>query len=275
MLEPWAVRRSAWKKSIAAALFERAHLGGAACLHALNEAEARAIRAFGLRNPICVIPNGVELPATEISSAPDWAGWTNGRKVALFLGRIHPKKGLANLICAWRRVMCSIAPTDWALVIAGWDQKGHQKKLQELVRELELDGSVYFVGPHFGEAKAASLAHAEVFVLPSLSEGLPMAVLEAWSYGRPVVMTPQCNLPEGFQAGAALRIEPDQAGVEAGLRNLCAMPETELRRMGQRGRDLVAERFAWPHIAREMTQLYQWVLGRGAPPAGVVTGYET
>ena len=62
MLEPWALRNSRWKKRMAAALYETQHLRGAACLRALSESETRSISGYGLRNPICVIPNGVDLP---------------------------------------------------------------------------------------------------------------------------------------------------------------------------------------------------------------------
>jgi len=207
MLDPWAVRNSAWKKRLAARLFENAHLAGAASLHALSPAEAQAIRAYDLQNPICVIPNGIDPPAPAVS-APPWATDPDeNARVLLFLGRLHPKKGLSNLIRAMAKVRCaSNSGRDWTLVIAGWDQGGHGRALRALATELGVGQAVKFVGPQFDQAKAASLAFADAFVLPSLSEGLPVAVLEAWSYGLPVLMTDACNLPEGFAAGAAIRI---------------------------------------------------------------------
>lgn len=266
MLDPWAVRRSAWKKRIVGALFENAHLHGAACVHALNEAEARAIRDYGLRNPICVIPNGVELPTGKVPAPPPWAiDLDRGRKILLFLGRLHPKKGLANLLRAWAAAQRDVSWTarEWLLVVAGWDQGGHAQELEELTSELLVQDTVHFIGPQFDGDKAASYDFADAFVLPSLSEGLPVAVLEAWSYGLPVLMTPQCNLPEGFAAGAALRIEPQVASIEEGLRSLFAMADLERRRMGETGRRLVRERFAWSRIAAEMKAVYEWILGSG------------
>ena len=119
--------------------------------------------------------------------------------------------------------------------------------------------------------KAASLACADAFVLPSLSEGLPVAVLEAWSYGLPVLMTEACNLPEGFAAGAALPIGTDRAGIAAGLRRLFALSDAERRDMGARGRALVRERFTWASVGAQMAAVYQWVLGGGPPPSCVLT----
>ncbi len=75
MLDPWALHNSGWKKRIAAALFENANLRAAACLHALNAAEAESIRDYGFAGPVCVIPNGVDLPAAgQPPPAPPW--WT-------------------------------------------------------------------------------------------------------------------------------------------------------------------------------------------------------
>ena len=65
---------------------------------------------------------------------------------------------------------------------------------------------MHFPGPQFGTAKAAAYRRADAFVLPSLSEGLPMAILEAWAHEKPVLMTDACNLPEGFAARAAIRL---------------------------------------------------------------------
>jgi poly(glycerol-phosphate) alpha-glucosyltransferase len=272
MLDPWALSRSAWKKRLVGLWFEQAHLAGAACLHALTEAEAGAIRSYGLRNPICVIPSGVDLPQDEPLALPAWAAAAAGRRVLLFLGRLHPKKGLPDLVRAWADVQADspAAAAEWMLVIAGWDQGGHEGMLRRLIEELGAAGTIRLVGPQFGKEKAASFAFADAFVLPSLSEGLPVAVLEAWSYGLPALMTGACNLPEGLAAGAALPIGTDRAAIAAGLRRLFALSDAERRAMGARGRALVRERFTWASVGAQMTAVYQWLLGGGAPPSSVV-----
>ncbi|MCL6509026.1 MAG: glycosyltransferase, partial [Bryobacteraceae bacterium] len=270
MLDPWALRNSAWKKRLAAWAYENANLRGAACLHAVCEAEARAMRAYGLRNPIAVIPNGVDVPREAASSPPPWEALVpEGAKVLLYLGRLHHKKGLPNLLRAWNAVRAEGAGQQWRLVIAGWDQGGHEAELRRLAGEVGLAGNVVFVGPQFGQDKEASFRRADAFVLPSFSEGLPVVVLEAWAFGLPVVMTPQCNLPEGFQAGAALSVDPEPGSIAAGLRDLFAMSDAERRAMGERGRRLVEERFSWPKIAAQMKQVYEWVLGGGPRPEWV------
>jgi glycosyltransferase involved in cell wall biosynthesis len=130
--------------------------------------------------------------------------------------------------------------------------------------------SVVFLGPQFNEAKTACYRNCDAFILPSFSEGLPMVILEAWAYGKPVLMTPQCNLPEGFAADAAIRIEPNAESLAQGLHTLFQSSISDLQSTGARGRALVAGRFAWPKIATEMKSVYEWVLGGGAKPECVV-----
>ena len=97
MLDAWALDNSKLKKKVAAALYERRHLRGAACLHALCASEADSIRAFGLKNPIATIPNGIEIPeGRDLKSR-----YSAKKKIMLFLGRLHPKKGLENALRAW------------------------------------------------------------------------------------------------------------------------------------------------------------------------------
>lgn len=270
MLDPWALRNSGWKKRVAATLYENAHLGGAACLHALCESEYRAIRAYGLRNPVALIPNGVSLPDLTLGRHP--AAWRAAlppdAKVLLFLGRIHPKKGLSSLLHAWAqaRQADGTEAASWFLVIAGWDQGSHQRELATLANDLTVASSVHFVGPQFDQEKDATLASADAFVLPSLSEGLPMAVLEAWSHRLPVLMTPECNLPEGYAVDAAVKISPEVGSLSAGLMTLFTMSKTDRAAMGRRGCGLVEERFTWPRVAQQMMDVYRWLLDQGARP---------
>lgn len=273
MLDPWAIRNSAWKKKVASSLYEATHLKGAACIRALCTSEMESIRAYGLKNPVTLIPNGVDLPDLAVQfPMPAWESRLPvGAKVLFFLSRLHPKKGLLGLIEAWAqaRVRCVAGADEWQLVIAGWEQGGHQSELERRACELNIADSVHFVGPQFDAAKAASLRRADAFVLPSFSEGLPMAVLEAWSYELPVLMTPQCNLPEGFAAAAAIRVEPDIESLVEGMAELFCMSDKERHEYGQRGRALVEQKFTWASIGAEMVDMYRWLLGGGASPASV------
>jgi poly(glycerol-phosphate) alpha-glucosyltransferase len=259
------LRNARWKKRIAAALYENQHLRGAACLRALSEAEARSIRDYGLRNPICVIPNGIDLPDLRGSDAKTQS---ENPKTLLYLGRLHRKKNLANLIRAWNKTFHSQDRNrdSWVLAIAGWDQGGYESELKRTAA----GASVVFLGPRFGAEKSECYRACDAFILPSLSEGLPMTVLEAWAHAKPVLMTPECNLPEGFQANAALRIGTTPDEIAAGLKQLAEMSDKDRNQMGNRGRVLVATRFSWPRIGEQMWQVYEWVLGGGSLPENVI-----
>ena len=268
MLDRWAIRRSAWKKRLAWSAFEKAHLKGAACIHALCEPEAAAIREFGLRNPICVLPNGVELPSAPIRPVSDTS---RAHRSLLFLSRLHPKKGLTELLRGWSlaRRQSPDRMADWRLVIAGPDKNDFLSELVTLARELNIENQVEFVGPKFGSAKEEAYFSADAFILPSHSEGLPQAVLEAWAHGLPVLMTRACNLPEGFERSAAIEVESSPEGIATGLGQLVEMTAEQRSGIGQRGRQLVESRYTWPTVAHQMRQVYDWVLGGGAPPSSV------
>ncbi len=260
MLDPWAVKNAAWKKKIVGALFANESLRRATCIHALCQSEADSIRAYGLKNPIAIIPNAVQLPSLQHPRTQP----TTDRKKLLFLGRIHPKKGLAELLAGWAK----FAPQDWDLLLAGWDDGNHLAGLQQQTDELGVGDTVFFLGSQYGAEKEILLRNADAFVLPSFSEGLPMSVLEAWAYGLPVVMTDFCNLPEGFAAGAALRIEPNPKAIAQGLAELGGMSHADLSTMGAKGRTLVEGKFTWNKIASDMKAVYEWCLG-GEKPAEI------
>lgn len=270
MLDTWALRNGERKKRWAARAYERRHLQHAACVHALCESELEHIRAFGLTNPVCVIPNGVRVARASLSNhVPSWRSELgNGAKILLYLGRLHLKKGLKNLLlaCALLQRTTGAFPADWNVVIAGWDQDDHRAELERLVAELGLKNLVRFLGPQFGVDKDTVLMAAEGFILPSLSEGLPMAVLEAWAHGLPVLMTRQCNLEEGFREGAALCVEPEPGSIAEGLRHFFEMSEDQRREIGRAGRHLVATRFDWTGIGTRMEEVYRWLLGMGPRP---------
>ncbi len=265
LLKPWALRNSRWKKRIAARLYEDKHLHGAACLHALNTAEARAFREYGLKNPICVIPNGTKLAAVTFSAE-------KGReRSVLYLGRFHPSKGLRSLLEAWRVVHGQALANGWNLILAGWDQLEHRAELEQLADSLHIRSSIRFLGPQFDADKDRCLARASAFILPSKSEGLPVSILEAWSWRLPVLMTRECNLEAGVDAGAAIMMESNANSIAAALRRLFSLSDSDRQLMGTSGRILVEQRFQWQQIGQAMTAVYDWVLERGPKPDCIMT----
>lgn len=272
MLEPQALAISPWKKRAARCMFENSHLSGAVCIHALNAAERDHIRAFGLRKPIAVLPNGVALPSRlSVSGQPPWGQqFPRGARILLFLGRLHPKKNIASLIKSLGELKQSKQLGDWRLAVAGWGPAGYLEEIKNLTVDLNLRNEIAFLGPLFGKDKDAALEQAAGFVLPSLSEGLPMAILEAWAYGLPVVMTSACNLPQGFETGAALEIQTGSNCMAGALAEFFALPNSELKKMGEAGRVLVEQHYSWEAVADSFVQLYNWILGGGDRPNFII-----
>ncbi|MGH1579306.1 glycosyltransferase [Planktotalea sp.] len=257
MLDPWALQNGRLKKRLALGLYERRALNAADCLHALNPAEASAMRALGLKQPIAIIPNGVDFPPLPSKpNAPD-----DPRRTLLFLGRLHPKKGLSETIQAWSLLLSKHPEVRrrWRIVIAGWDDGDHQTTLENLVRKLGLENDISFRGAVYGTQKTTLLAGASAFILASHSEGLPMAVLEAWAHELPVFMSKQANLPEGFTAGGAVETGTSPETIAKALEH--HLESDDLLEYGRAGRALVEEKFTWNSVGLRLNAVYAWLLG--------------
>lgn len=265
MLDSWALRNGGWKKRIAKEVYEWKNLSEASCLHALNENELNAIRAYGIRCPVAVIPNGIDLPDQPESGIS--VSVTRSKKTLLFIGRIHPKKGLAELLRAFKRLK-EIEPSVaecWQIKIVGWDEGGHSSDLEVFAKQEGLEGSVIFAGPSYGDAKDAHFRDADAFILPSFSEGLPMAVLEAAAYRLPILMTESCNLAEFFALKAAYKISSDPNTL---ARELCAtLTSNDLNARADAAYALVKQKFTWKEIAQDFAGVYRWLVAGGATPS--------
>ncbi len=254
MVDPWALRHHALKKCVAGVAYEWANLRRASCIHALTEGEIKALNDLGFHEHIVKIPNGIDLPKKVGSHE-------SSKNTLLYLGRLHPKKGIAETLIAWSLFQKAsvVDPARWQLVIAGWDDGGHLVELQEIVRKYDLQEYVKFVGPVFGEAKDSLYASADAVILASHSEGLPMTVLEAWAFAKPVFITEQCNLPEGFRAGAAFKITADPESIAEALTRVLP-DQTRLISAGQAARTLAETSFNWIRISETWLALYSSLL---------------
>jgi glycosyltransferase involved in cell wall biosynthesis len=271
-LDTWALRRSIWKKRLARFLYEGKNLHEAACLHALSKREAEGFRAIGLRNPIAVIPNGISetwlLSTGDASAFRRKHGLSEKAKILLFLGRITPIKGLPMLVRALSTLKQRLE--DWKLVIAGVDEFSHQKEVQLLVEQLAMKPYVQFVGPLFDHDKRDAFAAADLFVLPSHSEGAPIVILEALESGIPVLATKASPWEDLVTYRCGWWSDISENAIADALEDAIQKPRDMLQEMGQRGKSLVQKRYTWSQVAEKTSLLYEWLLGRKKQPDFVI-----
>ena len=139
-------------------------------------------------------------------------------------------------------------------MIAGWGEDTDVKALKAQLAQAP--SSAEFIGPVYGEAKTDLLGSARFIALPSLSEGLPMVVLEAWASGVPALMSQHCHLPEGFAAAAAIDCGTSVDAVGGALRSALAIPEAQWLEMAGAASGLAATDFAPPTIAAQWGRRY-------------------
>jgi glycosyltransferase involved in cell wall biosynthesis len=256
-LSPVALVRSAYRKRIFWLLAQRGAVADAALLHATSEQEYRDIRAFGLRQPVVVIPNGVDVPETLARRR------RGGRRRLLYLGRLHPIKGLETLLQAWAQV----APEfdDWELRLVGPGEEAYVARLTRLAADLRLP-RVAFAGPSYGAEKTREYQSAELYVLPSLSENFGMSVAEALAHGLPVITTHGAPWSGVEARDCGWWVPGATEAIAWALRQALAKNPPALAQMGARGRDWMLANYSWKSVARSMEQAYEWIRHGGELP---------
>ncbi|MEA5566128.1 glycosyltransferase [Anabaena sp. UHCC 0399] len=271
MLEPWSLQNSWYKKLPAWFLYEQQNLQKAIAFHATSKEEAESIRQLNFRQPIAVIPNGVIIP--NLDTQPDRKVLVSlfpqltAKKWLLFLSRIHPKKGLDNLLFVWKTLIKQFP--DWHLIIAGPDLIGYQSKLEELTATLQLQPQVTFTGMLSGEQKASALFNADLFILPTHSENFGLAIAESLAYGVPAITTKGTPWQDLETYGCGWWVENSQQALINALKEAMDMPLSKRQAMGIQGRNLVQGKYSWEAIAKDMTSVYHWILGGGESPSCV------
>jgi glycosyltransferase involved in cell wall biosynthesis len=258
MLSEWALGHRGWKKQLAWQLNHKRQLAAASAIHATSSQEAADIRGMNLSAPVAVIPNGVAFPEA-VSSEGD----RRPRKRLLFLGRIHPVKGLANLLHAWQQ----LGPLKgWELVLVGPDDVGHRAELERLATELKIADRVQFIGAASEQDKWQWYQTSDLFVLPSFTENFSVSVAEALAAGLPVITTTGTPWQEVQEQGCGWWIEPTVDALTKTLLKATSITDHERRAMGRRGSDWAQSRFSWLAVAEDLRTLYRWVIEGGSAP---------
>jgi len=246
-------------------LLQKQALHTAHCLHATSILEYEDIRRMGFRQPVCLVPNGIDLPEKT-------ATLEEKRKEILYLGRLHPTKGLDNLLNAWSKLEREFST--WCLIIAGPDAsygKGDQYALylKDLVRKLNLK-HVRFPGALYGEAKYQAYRAASLFVLPTRSENFGMSVAEALASGTPTIVTKGAPWKDLESHGAGWWIPIGVEPLTDCLRAAMRLNALQLFEMGGVGRVWMGKDFSWNDIGLRMLEAYQWLTMETARPGHVI-----
>jgi glycosyltransferase involved in cell wall biosynthesis len=207
-----------------------------------------------------VVPNGIDPKVFQKLPKKNYFRQQHNLEQAmmyLFLGRIDAGKGLDLLLPAFNQLLRVAG--DSHLVLAGANERGYEAQVRHLAQELGLADRITLTGLITGRDKLAALQDADVFVLPSRSEGLSIAMLEAMYMGLPVVVTDRVGLWRQVEKNRCGLVVPYDADSLAGaLKQMAAAPDR--RAMGQRGRQLVASGYTWDKIARDLAAAIEGAL---------------
>ena len=253
MLEPYILSRRPLLKLIARILYVNRNITRSAGLIVNTLFEKRSISTLGFPCFLHVIPNGCRLPklSEQLSRSESLSilnlDFTHEQKVILFLARLHPKKGLHNLLLALS--MNPILGDNWQLVVAGsrFPSERYQRRIKNICENPSISHSVHFIGEVYGLRKIAALSLANLFVLPSESEGFPNAVLEAMAWSTPVLISPGCNFPNVEAESAGWIVNPSPLDISKKL-SYAISDSKELQVRGMRARSLVGESFTMDKV---------------------------
>ena len=264
-LAKWSLSHSKWRKKMFGWFAQNEALANTDMFHATSQKEYEEIREAGYKQPVAIVPIGMDLPNVQHAKNDE-------KKKVVFFGRLHKVKAVDNLVLAWDKLMRGdegLMP-DWELLIAGPDC-GVKADLARIVREEKLD-NVRFVGEINGAGKYEFLARADIYVLPSLTENFGITLAEALACGTPCIAshgTPWAGL-ERELAGRWIPI-----GVEplaAALKEMMTMSDDERRLMGEKGRAWIERDFSWRGVGEKMKLAYEWLLGQSDRPDWVRVG---
>lgn len=261
----WALSRSSWKKKLSLMLGQNTALRHADMLHATAPMEYEELRAFGLKQPVAIIPNGLDAPSQEFLNA--LRRKEKSRNTLLFLGRIHPKKGIEELLEVWARIY-SFFP-QWELRIVGpLDDYALSEK-----RKAEKSGipRVFFAGEALGTDKWKEYANADIFILPTFSENWGMTVAEAMASALPVITTHGAPWEILHKENAGAWIPTGVDALEKTLRTFLEYSPAHLGEMGARGQQWARRELSWHEIAQKMLAAYSYIAGWTEKPEFVIT----
>ncbi len=252
MLSGWAYRHRRWRKLLAELLVHPGAFAQAAGWHATSPEEAADIRALGFTQPVCVSPNGVDIPdaATLTAARAKWLELcpaARTRPVAVFYSRLHRKKRVRELIDLW----LSAPRGDWLLLIAGLPE---DYTAAELRAEVAARGVTDKIVVFDSAGHPPPYAIASLFILPSHSENFGLVIAEALAAGVPALVTDTTPW-SGLGVNNCGWCVP-WTGFGNALASALTTRPAVLQSMGRRGAEWVRQDFSWAKAAALLHEFY-------------------
>ncbi len=257
---PESLRYRGAKKRLYIRAIEYPIMSRASMLFALTPAEVASYRALGVTTPARVVPNGVHVDRYRITArqaTSDRFGLPDDAQVVLFLSRVHPSKGAGRLLDAFLSAAARLPNVH--LVLAGPDETGLEAEFRTRAQESDVAARVHFPGMVEGADKFDLLARADLFALPSNSEGLSIAMLEAMASGTALLLSPGCHYPDAEREGFGRTVDLAPASIAAALVEMLA-DRDGLVTSGARARMYARQHHDWEVITDQWVQAYEDVL---------------
>jgi glycosyltransferase involved in cell wall biosynthesis len=263
MLSPWALGRSRLLKSLVWSSIERSLFEDTSLIHVTSAQEDSDVRRLGIRTPTVVIPNGVDLDrefgtSRVMDARSRGIPEAEGRRIVLFLSRIHPVKGLDLLCQAWATLPRGLPAL---LLVAGTGDPSAVAHLRRWMAEQPGPPASY-IGPVKGERKLALLSSAWLMALPSRSENYGMAVAEALASGTPVLTTTSMPWATVSEAGCGWVVPPEAAPLAHALAEALRLRGPDHEPMRERARELVVRSHSLDGTIACMEDRYRTLVGR-------------
>ena len=255
-LSEWALRHHGCRKKLFWPLQKRI-LEKADLIHATSESEYEDVRRLGLKQPVMILPNGIDIPNVIQKNS------INNERVLLFISRIHPKKGIELLIDAWESIEKKFK--NWKLKIVGPGEKNYVSSLKDKVKNKNLK-NLTFNGPLYGSEKQAAYQNADLFILPTHSENFGMVVAEALSNACPTIVSQDAPWFGIKEQHCGWWVPNNVKSYITTLDKAMSMSKEELQIMGANGRRWMEQDFSWDKIAILMEEGYKWLLNGGKLP---------
>lgn len=253
MLEPYILNRNPIKKKIALYLYQRDAIRKANYLHATAQTELDQIRRLGFASPTIVIPNGIDISEIKEYQKRRSSG---PLKNILFLSRIHPKKGIEVLIESIEK----LPELNIKVMIAGEGEPEYVQRLEELIKRKKLTSKISFLGGVYGKDKWNLYKKADLFVLPTYSENFGIVIIEALAAGVPVITTKGTPWQELETFNCGWWIELSSENLAKTIRTACNLSGTQLKIMGENGRNLVKNKYEIKAVSEDTMSFYETII---------------